>query len=287
MLPDNPDRRGDYWEHGLEFGPMSAACLERGVELREVVWDDPGVDPGAFEAMVIGTTWDYPQRPEAFLERLGAFAAATTLLNPLDVVRWNLDKRYLEELAERGAPTVPTLWRAGADEPTLRAALDELGVDELVVKPVVGAAAWRQAIVARGRPTPPADQLPPAEAMIQPFLPSVVSEGEYSFIFFDGEFSHCARKVPAEGDYRVQAIYGARERVHHPSADELAAARGVLQAAPGRLLYARVDMLRGLDGRLAVIEVELIEPYLYPEQGPQMGEKFAQALVRLLGARPA
>lgn len=118
--------------------------------------------------------------------------------------------------------------------------------------------------------------------MIQPFLPAVAEEGEYAFLFFGGEFSHCARKIPAGGDYRVQSEYGGREEVHHPSGQELALARSVLDRIDGDPLYARVDMLRGLDGQLALIEIELIEPYLYPEQGPEMGEIFAAALGRML-----
>ena len=118
--------------------------------------------------------------------------------------------------------------------------------------------------------------------MIQPFLPAVAEEGEYAFLFFGGEFSHCARKIPAKGDYRVQSEYGGHEEVHVPSGAELALARSVLDFVDGDPLYARVDMLRGLDGQLALIEIELIEPYLYPEQGPQMGEVFAKALVRKL-----
>ncbi len=284
VLPGHPDQRIDSWEHDSELGPMTAACRARDIELRPVVWDDP-FDLEAFEAFVVGTTWDYTDRPQAFLAALERIAARRPLWNPLPVIRWNIEKTYLRDLAERGASVVPTLWREAADEASIAASFDELGVDEVVVKPVVGASAWRQARVRRGEPLPPAEALPPAETMIQPFLPAAASEGEYSFIFFDGTFSHAALKVPAEGDYRVQSMYGGRTRVHQPTPDELAITAAVLDAVDGPLLYARVDLMRGLDGRLAVMELELIEPYLYPEEGPGMGEAFADALVRLLDAR--
>ena len=120
--------------------------------------------------------------------------------------------------------------------------------------------------------------------MIQPYLPAVASEGEYSFVFCGGELSHCALKVPAEGDYRVQSMYGARERIHRPSAAELERARAVLGVGGGEdLLYARVDMVRGLGGELELMELELVEPYLYPEQGPQLGPAYARALASRLG----
>ena len=175
----------------------------------------------------------------------------------------------------------PEELRRGLKYMLLTRAFDELRCDEVVVKPIIGASAWRQARVRRGAALPAADELPLERCLIQPYLPAVAEEGEYSFLFFGGEFSHCAQKVPARGDYRVQSRFGAKEHVYAPNADELALARRVLAAAKEELLYARVDMVRGLDGALAVMELELIEPYLYPEQGPQMGELFADALVRL------
>ena len=145
----------------------------------------------------------------------------------------------------------------------------------------MGAGAWRQSLISRGDDMPDEGNLPEAECMIQPFLPSVTSEGEYAFLFFDREFSHCSQKVPAKGDYRVQAAYGAKENIHIPSDEELKLASSVLDCVKGDILYARVDMLRGLDGKLALIELELIEPYMFPEQGPDMGKSFAAALTRL------
>ncbi|MCA9242806.1 MAG: hypothetical protein KDA32_02535 [Phycisphaerales bacterium] len=283
MLPGRPETRADHWEHDLEFNPMRDTCAARDIELVEVVWDDPELDPTGFDAFVIGTTWDYTRRPAAFLDRLATISAARPLFNPLPIVRWNLDKSYLRDLAGRGAPVPPTVWAERADEPAIRAAFDVLDADDIVIKPIVGAGAWRQARLRRGEAIPPSEDLPPERALIQSFLPSASSEGEYSFVFFDRVFSHCALKVPKAGDYRVQSIFGARERPHTPTADELTAAQGVLSAVDGPLLYARVDMLRDASGALTLMELELIEPYLYPEQGPEMGAAFAAALGRMVG----
>lgn len=283
MFRDHPDARKDYFEYEYEIGALQPACREAGIALEPVIWDDPDFDPARFDAVMVGTCWDYMEKPELFAKVLEATAAATRLLNPLDVIRWNMRKTYLQDLAVRGAPMIPTVWADQADVATIAAAFDALQADDVVVKPVLGAGAWRQARIRRGEALPAADRLPPAHCMIQPFLPAVSEEGEYAFLFFGREFSHCARKIPAKGDYRVQSEYGGHEEIHHPSAHELDLARAVLDCIEGDLLYARVDMLRGLDGELALIECELIEPYLYPEQGPQMGEVFARALGRLLG----
>lgn len=283
MLAGSPDARSDAWEHELEYPLLHASCAELDIQLDEQVWDDPSLDPGAFDAYVIGTTWDYMEKRERFDLRLAQLAAKRPLHNPLEVVRWNLDKRYLQQLSARGAPVIPTLWRERAEPALIAAAFDELGADELVVKPLVGASAWRQARVRRGDPLPPAAELPPAATMIQPYLPSVVSTGEVSFVFFAGVFSHAVLKLPAPGDYRVQSMYGAREEVYEPTPEELSLARRVLDAVGVELLYARVDMVRDAAGELVLMELELVEPYFYPEQGPRSGEVFAAALDARLG----
>lgn len=263
---------------------MRDACAARGLELVEALWDDPALDPDGFDAFVIGTTWDYHERTSAFLAALEGIAARKPLFNPLPLVRWNLEKTYLRDLAARGVPVVPTRWEARADAAAVAAAFDALGTEDVVVKPVVGASAWRQCRVRRGRPLPPPDELPPAAALIQPFLPAAAEEGEYAYVFFAGNFSHCALRVPAPGDYRVQSMYGGRERAHRPSPQDLVRARSVLDAVDPLPLYARVDLVRGKDGGLVLMELELVEPYLYPEQGPGMGEAFAAALERAMSA---
>jgi len=283
MLPGHPDEREDSWEHAAEFVPMEAACAALGIRLEAVVWNDPHLRAADYDAFVIGTTWDYAEKPEQFLEVLEQLSSATLLCNSLDIVRWNLDKRYLRDLEQKGIQVVPTLWREAADQSTIDASFQELSCEEVVVKPQVGASAWRQVRVKQGEPLPPAEELPLGACMIQPFLTAAVNEGEYSFLYFGGRFSHCALKRSAPGDYRVQSMYGGKEVIHQPSAAELAQAETVLRAVEEPLLYARVDMMRGADGELLLMELELIEPYLYPQQGPGLGQAFAAALQRLLG----
>ncbi|TGY89045.1 hypothetical protein E5163_07915 [Marinicauda algicola] len=287
MVAGNPASRADQYEFELEFAELEPACRAAGFDLRPVVWDG-AVEARGYDALVIGTAWDYVTKKAQFLAALERWAAVRPVLNPPGVVRWNVDKTYLKDLADAGAPVIETVWAERASADAIRAAFETLGTEDIVVKPVVGAGGWRQARIRRGEPLPAAGELPPAEAMIQPFLPAVAQEGEYSFLFFGGEFSHAALKRPRPGDYRVQSVYGGHEEMHAPSPEDVALAREALAAAcricgQESLLYARVDMARGPDGRLALMELELIEPYLYPEQGPGMGARFASALKARLG----
>ena len=282
MMKDRPGAREDWIEFELEFGGLKRACAAEQITLEHRVWDC-GFDPAGFDAFMIGTVWDYPPKLAAFLETIDRLDAHAPLHNPPRVVRWNIEKRYLADLADAGAPSIPTVWAEAAEAAAINPAFDALDADRLVVKPLVGGGAWRQAVVKRGEALPKPEDLPPGACLIQPFLPSVPEEGEYSFLFFGGRFSHALQKLPKAGDYRVQSIFGAREIVHEPRPGEIGQCRAVLDAAAAitgapDLLYARVDMVRGLDGRLAVMELEVIEPYFYPEQGPDMGQVFVEAL---------
>jgi glutathione synthase/RimK-type ligase-like ATP-grasp enzyme len=286
MMKGRPGAREDWFEYDLEFGALSRACEAEGIELVSCIWDQPFEDDG-FSAFMIGTVWDYPPKQALFLETIDRLNAKAPVLNSPAIVRWNIEKTYLRELDEAGAPSVPTLWRDAANAETIAEAFETFGADEIVVKPQIGAGAWRQARVKKGEALPAADQLPPAACMLQPFLPSIPEEGEYSLMVFGGQLSHGLVKRPKQGDYRVQSMYGATEEVWSPSEDERALALDVLHAAERitgeeDLLYARIDMARGLDGKLAVMELELIEPYFYPEQGPNMGQVFVEALKKKL-----
>jgi len=291
LVAGHPDLRADAFELDHQLHALVPACASRGMRLDLQVWRSDAllkqVENGHYDAVVVGTTWDYHDHWATFCDRLDRFALSVLVLNPPAVVRWNADKTYLRELAQAGVPSVPTFWADRVDADTVRAAHDALDADHLICKPVVGAGAVRQVQVRRGHPLPPASECPPGGALVQPFLPSIRSEGELSFVFCGGRFSHALLKAPARGDYRVQSVYGGVERTYTPSAEELATARSVLDAVPqitaDGLLLARVDMVRDRLGHLVLMELELIEPYLYPLQGPDLGDVFAESLSRLLG----
>jgi len=282
VMPGQQDGRDDAFEFDLEFGALSKACAAAGITLEAQVWDS-GFDPSDYAGFMVGTVWDYPPKKALFLETLDRLNTHAPVHNSPAIVRWNIEKRYLKALADAGAPSIDTLWADKADAQSIAQGFERFGGDRIVVKPLVGGGAWRQALIKAGEPLPSEEALPPAECLIQPFLPAVPQEGEYSLVFFGGQFSHALNKRPKAGDYRVQSLYGATETPWSPSPAELALARKVLECAAEitgetDLLYARVDMVRGLDGQLVVMELEVIEPYLYPEQGPNMGEVFVQAL---------
>lgn len=270
--------------------PLIAACRSRGVEAVEPRWDDPDFRWKSCAAAVVRTTWDYMPRYVEFTAWAERAGAATRLFNPPHVVRWNADKRYLRELEAAGVPLAPTEWIAPGDVPDVAALVARRGFRRAFLKPVVGASAIGTlrfdadavgcAAAERHLATTPA----PAGFLLQPYLPSVETEGETSLIYFDGAFSHAVRKVPVAGDYRVQDDYGARDFPHAPAADETDLARRALAALPfpETPLYARVDLLREDAGRPVLNELELIEPSLFFRHDPAAPARLVDALLRRL-----
>lgn len=283
-LPGSPTRRPDAFEHDLQIAALREGLGTR-AEVTAIDWRAPLEELARFDLAILGTPWDYTRVKDEFLARLEALeAAGVTVCNPLAVVRWNADKLYLRELAERGAATIPTLWPERAGPADILAAFDHFGCDRVVVKRRVGAGAIGQDSFSRAAP-PPAGWLINQPAMIQPFLSAIQSEGELSFIFVDGALSHALVKQAVPGEYRIQSLYGGIEVPLSPAPADRAAAEAVMAMLPfaEAPLYARIDMVRLDDGALAVIEAELIEPYLYPEQGPQFGAMLAEAVLKICG----
>ncbi|WP_447728320.1 ATP-grasp domain-containing protein [Sphingomonas koreensis] len=278
----SPVRRHDASEHDHSLRIFGPAFEARGYVLEEVVWDAPDIAWRSFNAAIIGTTWDYAVQPDRFLATLQTIASLVPIANPPALVEWNLSKRYLRELKEKGVPSIPTLWADRlADLPpdAIRAAI---ATEQMVMKPVVGAGGVDQFKAMTGTMPPPGHPLWHQGVMIQPFMASIAGEGELSFIFFDGAFSHAVRKTPAGGDYRVQAAFDGREHAFTPATSDLASAQAVIDALPAPALYARVDLVRGTDGTLSLMECELIEPYLYPLFDASKGENLVMAVDRWL-----
>ncbi len=264
----------------LLLGPLRQA----GIDARALTWDAPGADWAALDAAVIRSTWDYPTRPVHFrcwIERCES--AGVRLWNPPRVLHWNLHKHYLRDLEERGVAVVPTLWLDRGSDADLAALLDERGWGRAVVKPAISAGARRTSLVSRGQVAraEPAFQalLARRDLLVQPFLGQIADEGEWSFIFFGGIFSHAVLKRPAAGDFRVQERFGGSIARARPSAGLVDRAAETLAAAEGDLLYARVDAVRDGD-RLLLVELEVLEPSLFLKHDPGAARRLAAEIAK-------
>lgn len=236
----------------------------QGFHARPVVWNDPSVDWSRFDIALIRSTWDYLDEQERFLEVLSRIEASSCrLFNPLSAVRWNIDKHYLFDLEKWGVPVIPTVPASEVNAGTVQRLFGDRQGQNVILKPTIGLGASHSQRV-------PMDELevalmelrasqPQREYLVQPFIEDILSEGEWSFVYFNRQLSHVLLKKPAANDYRVQGIYGGTVQPATPAPDDLLQAEAVIAALPFDLLYARLDFLR-VNGTLSVIEIELIEP---------------------------
>ena len=262
------------------------ALAERGLAVRAALWNGPDAPFACADAVLLRSTWDYHHELDAFvawLERLRQ--GGTRVFNPVELVRWNLDKRYLLDLAAGGV-ALPGTCVVAPEAAAVARAMAATGWERAVLKPAAGASGHLVRLVRREAVATALDGLDPAAGrpyLLQEFMPEVRA-GELACVFFNGDFSHAFARVPAADEFRVNSQYGGRLEPRVPGADVVHQARAVLDALAQLPLYARVDgVLR--DGRFILMELELIEPGLALDLAPDAADRFADAtLQRLFGS---
>ncbi len=284
--------------HDTDRPLHDAACAAAGIHLEHPVWSDPDVAWDGFDLVVVRSTWDYLDDVAAFASWLGRVDRLGRLHNPAAVISWNLDKRYLVDLAAAGVPVIPT--RVCTDGGSLSGALGSVD-GEVVVKPTVsagsrdtgrfapgdpGAALLASRILADGR-----------SVLVQPSVASVATDGEVSTLVFAGRVSHTVRKGPllALGGGLLGGAYTERlaPEILTPARREVVEATS---AAVGRLvedrfavaeplLYARIDLVTLDDGTDRVLEVELAEPSFFLSVHPEAAGRFAAVVADRASSR--
>ncbi len=279
---DHPDEEALFAEDSRLIDALEGT----GISAERVSWRQRDGDWTRFDCVLVRSTWDYIDAPDLFLQVLQEIeASGVRLLNPRDVIRWNSSKRYLMELMRTGVSVVPSLILENGDWAVSQVQSLLVGGERgIIAKPLIGVGAFQL----QRFPDPQALDAARKSGglnypvIVQPFLPSIQKEGEWSFIFSGRQFLYGVLKVPTEGDFRVQVMYGARTLPRTPSDEDLAAALRVLDKAPVDIHLARVDMVRMPSGELALMELELIEPQLYLFDVPEAAQLLAEATRRVL-----
>ncbi len=264
------------WPNGEEEdAPLLEALTAAGAVVGYVCWDDPSVQWPTLDAAVVRSTWDYHERPAAFLEWADYTGSVTHLMNDAAMLRWNAHKSYLLELAGAGVPVVPTVV-------VPKGGTHRVPEGEWVVKPAISIGAEQthrgatqadlEAITATG------------DALLQPYLREV-TDGEVSVVCIGGRPTHAVRKVPAPGDFRTQAHHGAEITAVAISGAHAQLAQVVLGLLPRVPAYARVDVVDTVDGPL-LMELELIEPCLWFTAQPSAAGELAALVVEACGTPP-
>lgn len=257
-----------------------AAVGSTGIPVR---WDDRDVDWASFSALIVRSCWDYHIRHDEFVLWLESVErAGVPVFNPVPLIRWNMDKRYLRELQASGIAIPDTLWveRGGLSLPAL---MHAAGWSDAIVKPAISASAtdtWRvRAGEAEARQNEFAELSARTTVLIQRFVPEIATAGEWSLVFIDGALSHSAIKRPRTGDFRVQKEHGGSVTAAEPPAAVVAASHAVVDALPVPPLFARIDGVETDTGYL-LMEAECIEPDLFFRLRPESRRDLVRAMAR-------
>ena len=256
----------------------------RGIIVEPVIWSDPKVDWSAFDGIILRSMWDYHLHADAFLKWLDQIErAGPAVWNPVATARWNADKRYLRDLQQAGVPIVPTVWFERGEQPDLEAVLREQRWSEAVAKPVVSSTAFRTFRIAAEHASALSTDfhtlLAERPAMLQEFQPEILSDGEWSLVFLEGELSHTVMKRAVPGDFRVQEEFGGTTHAATAPDEIVRVAQAALAAAPQPWLYGRVDGVLTPHG-FRVGELELLEPGLFLLDDKRAPTRFADAILR-------
>lgn len=262
----------------------------KGLDVHYEVWDNPGVDWTTYDVAVLKSTWDYHEKYDRFLHWLDRLEKTNIqFLNPINTVRWNGDKRYLTEIMDSGLPAVPSQFFEQGSRPDISSLFTKLNTDKLIVKPCVSAGANNTLSLARSE----AEQQRPyihslladANYIVQPFMDEI-HQGEWSLLFFNGKYSHSVLKVPKSGDFRVQHhLGGTTQQLKAPAHLVKQASKYVERFAQGTL-YTRVDAVES-NGQLVLMELELIEPYLFSYADSNALENYYHALTEIIHGNQA
>jgi glutathione synthase/RimK-type ligase-like ATP-grasp enzyme len=259
---------------------LRKALERRGARVRVAVWDDPAVDWSNSAITLFRSTWDYFEKPAAFMAFVDRVDPLTHLINSANTVRWNANKAYLLELRSRGIPCVPTALLEAGGAPALAELCRERGWHDVVIKPAISGASYLTRRFAAGASSEAIEHAGAMlergrDVLVQPFLPQVEADGEYALIFIGTVFSHAARKLPFHGIPHDGKDL--EESIEVPP-EYLALAHRIVGELPERPAYARVDFVPTCEGPL-LMELELIEPSLFFYLNPDAADSLADEVI--------
>lgn len=283
---EDPPVMTEYIRNILTDDHLLKTALEnRGLRVIRKSWADPEFNWKSTRFACFRTTWDYFERFEKFSKWLEVASSQTTFINSIELIKWNMDKHYLSDLNNRDVHTVETLFMEKNDDRSLADISQKFKGEIFILKPAVSGTARHTYKITSDTLSAHEDifkALIANESMLlQPFQQYVLLHGEISMIVIGGRFTHAVRKKAKDGDFRVQDDFGGTVHAYQPANEEIEFAEKAVNTCNPRPLYARVDIIRDNNNRLAIMELELIEPELWFRRNPLAAEMLADEILKL------
>jgi len=251
----------------LEDQLVFDSLKEEGLNVERKSWSDPDFDWSTTKFILFRSTWDYFDRYEEFSKWLQEVSSKTTLLNSANLIHWNIDKHYLLDLEKKGIHICESHFIEQGTTTTLVELHKQLGWEKTVLKPCISGAArhtYKLELDTLEKHENIFQELIANEAMmLQPFQENIMTKGEYSFVVINGNYTHAVLKIAKPGDFRVQDDFGGTVHEHNASKEEITFAENAVKACIDDPMYARVDVIIDNNNKLAISEIELIEPELW------------------------
>lgn len=283
----NPITLTPYIQNVLDEDNYVKTAIEKeGLKVDRLSWDDATFDWSTTKYILFRTTWDYFDRFQEFSDWLNKVSKQTKLLNSEVIIRWNIDKHYLQDLQKNGVHICESYFIEKGEKNNLKALAKIYHLNEFVLKPCISGG---------GRHTYKVNpkniseyenvfsKLVLEEAMIlQPFQYNIVDKGEISLMVMNGKFTHAVLKIAKKGDFRVQDDFGGTVHNYTPTQLEINFAEKAVKACKELPIYARVDVFTDNDNKLAIAELELIEPELWFRNYPEAANQLAKGIKQLI-----
>jgi hypothetical protein len=260
---------------------------QKGLLIKSVTWSDNKINWKDFQIIILKSPWDYHENISSFYKWLDKIKSlGIKLINPIDIIKWNSNKRYLNDISKSGLSTVKTIYLERKSKlKTDYSLFKQLNSNKIVIKPCISASAKNTFVVEINNFTKLSKTinllLLKEEYLAQPFIEEIINEGEWSFIFFNSKFSHSALKIPKKGDFRVQHSHGGTIKYPKPKLEIIEQVKKFVERFAQNTLYVRVDGIIK-EELFYLMEIEMIEPYLFLNNKEERMEMYYNALRELM-----
>jgi glutathione synthase/RimK-type ligase-like ATP-grasp enzyme len=280
---ENPKQENAYTDNVLlEDKILTDSFLKRGLKVGRFDWNRNDIDWSQARFLLFRSTWDYHEKWDEFSKWIVNTQKKTQFINPIDIIKWNFDKRYLLELADKGVNIAKTELFEIGQKPSLKSIFQAFAKEEIVIKPLISAAGRHTYRINKETLEDHEDlfiKLLEKEAMmVQEFQHNILSSGEVSLMFFGGRYTHSILKIAKKGEFRVQDDFGGSVHDYEASKEEIAFAKHVIEQVNPVPAYARVDIFKDNAGDIALAELELIEPELWFRNHPEAADVLADVI---------
>ena len=282
-----PDKVTPYIQNILlEQELLKSAFEAQGLKVDITYWDNPSYEWQKTRSILFRTIWDYFERFDEFWEWVEQVKTKTTLINSYELIKWNIDKHYLNDLKNNGIQVVPTCFVDRGNNIGLKEIANLNDWKHIVIKPAISASAFNTYKITNDEIEHNEklfhELLQTHDMLVQPFFSTISEFGEASLMVFDGKFTHAVLKKAKPGDFRVQDDFGGTVHDYKPTEEEIVFAEKVFQSCISMPIYGRVDIVWDTNKNLYLSELEIIEPELWIRNMPESGNKIAEAVTKIL-----